>query len=244
MKLILNPFVKRLLSRIFFILGRICPNIRILKCCDSIQECHAYFSNLGYPFRVYSPIMLNEQQESDVLISLVIPIYNAEKYLERLLKSIVSQTYNGKYEVVLINDGSVDDSQAIIDEYVGRYPNIFRAFTQSNKGISSARNRGIRESQGKYIGFIDNDDYLLPTYLEKIAKKISESDYDMIQTGVREEKDDGTLISETQKVDAQYKTIDLDSLPNLSGYVWDGVYKKSSQCLVKLTFQMDFGLKI
>lgn len=225
--LVSKSLLKKLLSRSLFLLGKIWPSVRLLQSHKSLHECHSYLADLGYPFREYSPSLVNEYLESDILISLIVPVYNAEKYLERLLESVLSQTYKGKFELVLINDGSSDNSQGIIDEYVNRYPNIIRAVKQSNKGISSARNRGIQVSKGKYIGFIDNDDYILPTYLERLSDKITESDFDIIQTGIREENNDGSLISETNKVDASYDKITVASWSNLSGFVWDGVYKRS-----------------
>lgn len=89
------------------------------------------------------------------LISVIIPIYNSEKYLEKCLDSILKQTYKA-LEIILVNDGSRDQSANICKEYCKKYHNI-KYISQENHGVSEARNRGIRESTGKYLAFIDSD---------------------------------------------------------------------------------------
>ena len=92
------------------------------------------------------------------LISIVIPAYNAEKYLGECLESILVQTYKN-IEIIIVNDGSTDDTAKIIKLYKEKDPRI-RSFTCKNNGVSSARNRGIKESCGEYIFFVDSDDFL------------------------------------------------------------------------------------
>lgn len=91
-------------------------------------------------------------------ISVVVPVYNAEKDLPRLMESLLSQTYP-EIEIVLVNDGSKDSSGKLCDEYDSKYPNVF-AYHQENAGSSAARNEGIRHATGDYIGFCDSDDYV------------------------------------------------------------------------------------
>lgn len=90
------------------------------------------------------------------LVSIIIPVYNVAPYLRRCLDSVVTQTYQNM-EILLIDDGSTDESPAICDEYANRYVNI-RVIHKPNGGVSSARNLGILESKGNYITFIDSDD--------------------------------------------------------------------------------------
>jgi len=191
------------------------------------SECQSFLKAQGYDFRVYSPPIQEKIINPDIIVSLIIPIYNAEKYLKRLLQSIVDQTSKGGYEVILVNDGSTDNSLNIVKYFAEANPNIFKVINQENRGISGARNRGVEESSGQYIGFIDNDDYILPTYLERIIEVIKKCDPDVVQTGIREEKDNGTCVSETEKFDATYDGISVEDLRNLSGYVWDGVYRST-----------------
>lgn len=103
------------------------------------------------------------------MISIIIPVYNAEKYLERCIKSVLDSTY-GNFEVLLINDGSSDRSLEICRYYSDRDSRI-RAFTQENQGVSSARNRGIEESLGEWIVFVDSDDVIACDFLTVVADK-------------------------------------------------------------------------
>ena len=92
------------------------------------------------------------------LLSVIIPVYNVKDYLERCLKSIIHQTYKN-LEIICVNDGSDDGSEKILEDYLSKDKRI-KIVHQSNQGLSSARNTGIKSSTGKYISFIDSDDYL------------------------------------------------------------------------------------
>lgn len=103
-------------------------------------------------------------------ISIIIPVYNAGKYLSQCLYSILQQSYKD-YEVILVNDGSSDNSEDICLSYV-KQDGRFKYYNQENKGASAARNLGIDKSCGKYIVFIDADDYIIRDYLEILAKAV------------------------------------------------------------------------
>ena len=100
------------------------------------------------------------------LISIIVPVYNVEKYLKKCLDSILSQTYKN-FEVIIVNDGSPDNSQKIIDEYKKKDKRII-VLEKENGGLSSARNYGIEHANGKYISFVDADDYIEKDYVEKL----------------------------------------------------------------------------
>lgn len=109
-------------------------------------------------------------------ISIIIPIYNVEQYLRKCLDSILRQgLIDGEYEVILVNDGSKDDSVAICEEYCQKYPH-FRLINQVNAGVSAARNNGIEHARGKYIVFADADDYLLDNGLNLAFEHFRERD--------------------------------------------------------------------
>lgn len=97
--------------------------------------------------------------------SIIVPVYNSSQYLNRCIDSILNQTYHD-FELILVDDGSTDDSGNICDIYAQKDKRI-RVFHQSNGGVSSARNKGIKEACGKYIAFVDSDDYLSQDKLEK-----------------------------------------------------------------------------
>lgn len=105
-------------------------------------------------------------------ISIIIPIYNVEKYLQRCLNSVLEQKYQD-WEAILVDDGSKDDSGKIADEYALRYANI-RVIHQNNAGLSVARNEGLNQSTGKYVMFLDSDDYLIEDRLNEIVQEIED----------------------------------------------------------------------
>lgn len=100
----------------------------------------------------------------NAMISVIIPIYNAVQYLERTLVCILNQTYKN-LEIILIDDGSNDGSSEICDEYE-RKDNRIKTFHIKNTGVSNARNFGLKKARGEYVAFIDNDDYITPSYLK------------------------------------------------------------------------------
>ena len=101
-------------------------------------------------------------------ISVIIPVYNAEKYLSDAIESVIEQTYDD-WEIVAVNDGSTDSSPVILKTYEKRYPTKIRVIHQSNSGLSAARNVAIAASRGEYVAFLDADDLWLP---EKIDEQI------------------------------------------------------------------------
>lgn len=105
---------------------------------------------------------------SEPLVSIIIPVYNTEKYLERCINSIMEQTFKD-YELLLIDDGSTDRSSSICDDYADKFENI-RVIHKTNGGVSSARNTGIIEAEGKYIYFADSDDIVKPDGLESLVR--------------------------------------------------------------------------
>lgn len=111
------------------------------------------------------------------LISVVIPIYNVAKYLPRCLESIASQSYKN-LEIILIDDGSTDESGKIADEYV-KSDKRAQVVHQKNKGLSSARNTGLRKTTGDYVAFVDSDDYVTVNYIEKLYSVASENGADI-----------------------------------------------------------------
>jgi len=103
-------------------------------------------------------------------ISIIIPIYNSEKYLDKCLTSIINQTYQN-IEIIAVNDGSTDNSEKKLKQYQKKYPDKIKIYTWENHGIGATRNKGIELSTGDYFGFVDSDDYVEPNmYAELLAK--------------------------------------------------------------------------
>ena len=102
-------------------------------------------------------------------ISVTVPVYNVENYLERCLNSLINQTFKEEYEIICVDDGSTDNSGKILDEYAQLYSNI-KVIHQENQGLSEARNTALRHVQGEYTMFVDSDDWLELNTLEKLYK--------------------------------------------------------------------------
>lgn len=152
-------------------------------------------------------------------ISIIVPVYNCEKYVSRCLDHLLSQTYQD-FEIICINDGSKDNSLGILKEYSHKDNRII-VLDQENKGIARTRNIGIQKASGNYIMFVDNDDYMDNDYLETYVKNALDGDYDIVIGGYRRIDNKGKLLNRQV----------LSSKSNWSKYIvtapWAKIYKKS-----------------
>ena len=158
-------------------------------------------------------------------ISVIIPVYNAEKTLKRCLDSIITQTYHN-YEIIIVNDGSTDNSEKIIFETYYDNPKIHYIF-QENAGVSAARNTGIRKSIGEYLCFIDSDDYVEEKYIELFVNNIHSFDlvYQIPTFEGNIHKDinlQATSTSNEKLIDIIFRMYKEYTL----GYVWAICFKK------------------
>ena len=103
---------------------------------------------------------------SNIKISVIIPVYNCEKYIGTTLKSVINQNFKD-YEIIVIDDGSTDNSAAIVEQFAAK-DNRIVIIHQENKGLSEARNTGIKAACGNWITFVDSDDMLAPRFLQKL----------------------------------------------------------------------------
>lgn len=153
-----------------------------------------------------------------IKISVILPVYNVEPYLRQCLDSLCCQTLQ-EIEIVIIDDGSTDGSEIICDEYANIYSNIV-VIHKENKGVSSARNAGIEAANGIYVAFVDPDDYVLPTMMEKLARRLEADNSDI-------------CVCDFQNVDLKGKNI---RDPYRENHLKDGIYT-SSQALDALFLQ-------
>lgn len=135
-------------------------------------------------------------------ISIIVPVYNVEKYLRKCLDSLVQQTYRN-LEIIVVNDGSTDDSPKIAEEYAERFPDIFKLIHQNNAGLSAARNAALDACTGDFIGFVDSDDFVSATMFSEMLHLAQKHSADMV-------------ICNLQKVDAEGNVLEkLPQIPNL-----------------------------
>ena len=128
------------------------------------------------PYTVVGGGASQSYQNSQIVLSIIVPVYNTAKQLRRCLDSIVPQL-NNKVEVILVNDGSTDNSKDIICDYID-HDNQFRLYDKPNEGVSAARNIGLKVASGKYVTFLDSDDYVEPDYMRKIIENIHKMEQD------------------------------------------------------------------
>ncbi|WP_432205326.1 glycosyltransferase (plasmid) [Cetobacterium somerae] len=166
------------------------------------------------------------------LLSIIVPIYNVEKYLDECLKSIYR--LNIKKEVILVNDESPDDSYLIIDKYKRLYPDETIVINQKNKGISGARNSGIDIAQGKYISFIDSDDFIDAEKYQNFFNSIKNRDLDILLGNYKIYKE-GEKIKLCQR-DEKIKNLGIITgkdffeksivVNSFKDEVWDNIYSR------------------
>lgn len=162
------------------------------------------------------------------LISVIVPVYNIEKYLPRCIDSILNQTYE-KWEAIFINDGSTDNSLKILEEYKKRDERI-KIIDKKNAGSGAARNDGIESSKGEYIAFLDSDDWYEKNFLEKLYNNLIENNSDVVMCNPKMTYDN---ISKNKKINTYFfKNIELNKNPEeilgilAMPVVWNKLYKK------------------
>ena len=143
-------------------------------------------------------------------ISIIVPIYNCEKYLKRCLESIINQTYNN-LEIILLNDGSSDNSLKIIKEYKKKDNRII-VIDKKNTGVSDTRNIGIQKASGKYICFCDSDDVLELKYIEIMHKTIKEKNVDLVKCNYKVIDENNKFISSGNVSDICYKYLNKNKI--------------------------------
>ncbi len=137
-------------------------------------------------------------------ISIIVPIYNEEKYLRRCIDSLLNQICNFDLEILLINDGSIDSSGNIAKDYALRN-NKVEYYEQENKGLSAARNLGIRHATGNYIAFVDSDDYIEPNLYQNLLPYM-EKNYDIVKFKIRCVDEEENIVKKYNNIYFEDKT--------------------------------------
>ena len=159
-------------------------------------------------------------------LSIIIPVYNSEKYLIKCLDSICNQITKYKYQIICINDGSTDNSLEILNKYQNRFENFY-IINQKNGGISNARNNGIKASSGTYLGFIDNDDWVTNDYVEKLLSRAFTNNADIVKCNhVNFNESLNSITGVIRHDDVSIDNFSLNIM-EFKGYIWGGIIKKS-----------------
>lgn len=156
-------------------------------------------------------------------LSIIIPVYNAESFLEEALNSIINQKTKYSYEIICINDGSTDSSLDILKKY---NKNIIIINTK-NLGAGAARNKGLIHAKGKYISFVDSDDLIEQNYVEKCIDEVNKSNSDIVSYGIQQfESKTEKTIRKTKYNDSIVTTQNRQVLKNISGCVCGSIYRR------------------
>ena len=159
------------------------------------------------------------------MITVIVPVYKVEPYLRQCIESILNQTYT-EIEILLINDGSPDDCGKICEEYACLYDRV-RAFHIENRGLSAARNYGLQQARGAFIGFVDSDDWIEPGMFQNMLHKMEKAGADICVCGYWEENGATSILH--QFADVSYTTSEaLDALlaEKINNNVWNKLYRR------------------
>jgi len=189
--------------------------------------------------------MKSSQHKCDIpKVSVIVPIYNSELYLDKCIQSIISQTYQD-FEIILVNDGSVDASPAICDNYETLYPNIVKVIHQRNQGIAQARNFGLDMAKGEWICFVDNDDWAELNMLEVMLHHAESDNIDLHIYGYyREYKNYSTVVQYPDIELAQHIKKNHLYYSELNGFprthhVWSALFRKKFLDDYEIRFDSD-----
>ena len=164
-----------------------------------------------------------------MILSVIVPVYNVEKYLEKCLNSLVNQTLQ-EIEILVVNDGSTDNSQLIIDEFTAKFPLKIRSFNKENGGLSDARNFGIEKATGAFIGFVDSDDYVSDAMFEEMYLLAKKHNAEMAICNLQKVDEVGNTTQKLTQIPNMPEKIDLRNnftvFSDLSYFACNKIFKK------------------
>lgn len=173
----------------------------------------------------------------DIKVSIIVPVYNCEKYLKKCLKSLIGQTLKD-IEIICVNDGSDDKSLEILNTFAKGDSRI-KVFSQENLGQATARNLGIEKACGEYLGFVDADDWTDKDYFEKLYNAAAQNNCNVACAGFRRHKKFSHSIKKKFKKAEMYydinSIIEASNIPN-HNYIWNKIYKRSVWQQHKINF--------
>ncbi|MFC0428580.1 glycosyltransferase [Chryseobacterium scophthalmum] len=162
-------------------------------------------------------------------VSVIVPVYNVEHYLAKCLDSLVNQSLQN-IEIIVVNDGSKDGSGNIIKQYSEKYSDKIKSFTKENGGLSDARNFGIDQATGDYLGFVDSDDYVSGTMFEDMLNLAEKNDAEMVICNIQKVDEDGNVTQKLPQIPNMPKKIVLEKhfsvFSDLSYFACNKLFKR------------------
>lgn len=174
-------------------------------------------------------------------VSIIVPVYNVEKYIEKCLESLVNQTLED-IEIIVVNDGTKDNSKEKILQYIEKYPQKIVYLEKENGGLSDARNYGLPVAKGEYIAFLDSDDYIEKNMYEEMYKKAKEENSDMVECDFLWEylNSEKKIIKQKKDIGKIYKS-KKQMLVDVRVVAWNKIIKR--EILEKTKIQFPVGLR-
>ncbi|MBC7555919.1 MAG: glycosyltransferase [Chryseobacterium sp.] len=162
-------------------------------------------------------------------VSIIVPVFNVEKYLEKCLDSLVNQTLD-EVEILIINDGSTDNSAKIIEKFQQKFPVKIKSFNKQNGGLSDARNFGLDRATGDYIGFLDSDDYVSKTMFQEMYDLAEKHSAEMVICNLQKVDKNGKILKKLTQIPNLPEVIDLKKhfsvFADISYFACNKIFKK------------------
>ena len=160
-------------------------------------------------------------------LSIIIPVYNTEKYIERCLRSCLQQNLNSnEYEIIVVNDGTKDNSMKIVNDIISEVNNV-NVLTQENKGLSAARNFGIKNAVGKYVWCVDSDDWIETNCLKGIVQQMEDDNLEgLVHSGIRYINDENISYMKENYPDKIMKGVDYMNYQTINCAAVKTIYKR------------------
>ncbi len=164
--------------------------------------------------------------KNEIDLSIIVPIYNGEKYIKRCINSVINNSTSYEYELILVNDGSTDKTLEIINGYKYIYPNKITVINKKNSGLSDSRNAGLKIARGKYISFLDHDDYITSNYIQILMNTAYGKDADIVVCSTANISN-RKVISKNKYDDMEYNRKNEDKLLKVRSYAWGCVIRNT-----------------
>ncbi len=216
--------MKKLIYKIArFLIKLILPIVRTPAVRIDVKEAEREISKVYQPKEMFElEDIQNSEIDEKIDLSIIVPVYNAEKFLKKCMDSIVNQKTKYHFEVIVVNDGSKDGSLKILNNY----SNI-KLIDKENQGVAVARNIGMDNAKGKYIAFIDSDDEINELYVEKLLDRAYEKKADIVKCNFVEYSVENQAIIKYER----HKEVSIsgkieENITEFKGFVWGGIIKR------------------
>lgn len=213
---------RRIYKIIDFLIKLLLPFVRSLKVNISVEEAEKGIGEVYGPKTLVDGKLDHLEVNEEMDLSIIVPVYNAEKLLKNCIDSIVSQKTKYNFEVIVINDGSTDSSLEILREY-----EKIKIVDKSNEGVAIARNIGLDQMKGKYVAFIDSDDEISENFVEKLLDRAYEKGADIVKCNFVEYAVDKKCVMKYERHEEVSITGKLgERITEFKGFVWGGIFKR------------------